>query len=294
MGNSARTVPSSPTMATLGSASHDAHRDRRPVGMDRRAGDGAGAGFSEGAEGRDDRARVEIPHRDGEAHVASSDGAPAVGRDRHPDDPLGVGVIGGKDGTVLHGVEDPLAEPFELRPSRSRDHVADHDRPDGGWHARTPTHEVLKDDVAAVGGKRQHLPRMVPEPADDLTGRRIEDRGHPRALEPERHHGGDPAGRIDGPKADLRGAQVEGHRLAEGLRGEVPDPGAPVEPERRQSVAAVVHREPDQSRRVTSQGDQVRSRGHLPHPSRPVQAGRVGQAPVVAERDVGGARRCDR
>ena len=41
---------------------------------------------------------------------------------------------------------------------------------------------------------------------------------------------------------------------------------------------------------MTSQSDEVRSGGRIPHPGCTVQAGRVGEAGVGAERDVGDAR----
>src|SRR5919106_1205777 len=246
---------------------------------------GGSKGNPEGTEGCDDRARVEVPHRGGEA-LPSSGGASAVGRDGHPQDPLGVGVIRGKDGTVPHWI-DIVTEPLELGLGPSGSRVAHHDGPDRAGEVRALTHEVLINDGAAVGGKREHLAGMVGEPTDDLTGSRIEDEGSD--LIRERHHGGDPSSRIDGPRADLPGAQIEGHRLPERPHREVPHPGGPVAPERGQPVSLVVHRKPKEAMPHASQGDQVRSGGRVPDPSGPVEASRVGQAPVVAEPNVGGA-----
>src|SRR6266704_1773949 len=105
----------------------------------------------------------------------------------------------------------------------------------------------------------------------------------------QRHHGADSASRIDGPRADLPGAQIEGHRLTERLRGEVPHTGGPVAPERGQPVALVVHRQPQESTLLADQRDEVRPGGRVPDPSGPVEARRVGKPAVLAECNVGGA-----
>src|SRR5439155_27144919 len=99
---------------------------------------------------------------------------------------------------------------------------------------------------AAAGVNREHLARHVREPTDNLTGGRIEDEGSIPFR--ERHHCGESSSRIDGSHGDLPGAEIEGHRLTERLRREVPDPDAAVAPKRVQPVGLYVHQQLEEAR----------------------------------------------